>query len=84
MSFSLNTYVIATSTIAMLGTFLDFFKIDITSLSGLTNKSSVKPVSTTEQLGGAKKKQTKTMKYKSSKCKSSKCKSSKCKSFKKK
>ena len=80
MSFSLNTYVIATSTIAMLGTFLDFFKIDITSLSGLTNKSSsVKPVSTTEQLGGAKKKQTKTMKYKSSKCKSSKC-----KSFKKK
>jgi hypothetical protein len=65
MSFSLNTYVIATSTIAMLGTFFDFFKIDVTSLTGLVNKSSVKPVSTTEILGGgAKRKQTKTRKRK--------------------
>ena len=65
MSFSLNTYVIATSTIAMLGTLFDFFKIDVTSLTGLVNKSSVKPVSTTEILGGGvKRKQTKTRKSK--------------------
>ena len=65
MSFSLNTYIIATSTIAMMGTFLDFFKIDVTSLTGLVNKNSVKPVSTTEHLGGGgKRKQTKTRKRK--------------------
>ena len=65
MSFSLNTYVIATSTIAMLGTFLDFFKIDVTSLTGLVNKGGLKQVSTTETLGGgAKRKQTKTRKRK--------------------
>ena len=65
MSFSLNTYVIATSTIAMLGTFLDFFKIDVTSLTGLVNKGGLKQVSTTETLGGGgRKKQTKTRKRK--------------------
>ena len=65
MSFSLNTYVIATSTIAMLGTFLDFFKIDVTSLTGLVNKGGVKQVSPTETLGGGgRKKQTKTRKRK--------------------
>ncbi len=56
MSFSLNTYVIATSTIAMLGTFLDFFKIDVTSLTGLVNKGGLKQVSTTETLGGGRRK----------------------------
>ena len=50
MSFNLNTYVIVTSTIAMLGTFLDFFKIDVTSLTGLVNKGGVKQVSPTETL----------------------------------
>ncbi len=61
MSFSLNTYVIATSTIAMIGTFLDFFKIDVTSLTGLVNKG-VKQVSTTEQLGGGIKRKQTTLK----------------------
>jgi hypothetical protein len=55
MSFSLNTYVITTSTIAMIGTFLDFFKIDVTSLTGLVNKGGVKQVSPTETLGGGRK-----------------------------
>ena len=64
MSFSLNTYVIATSTIAMLGTFLDFFKIDVTSLTGLVNKGGPKQVSTAETLGGGRRKQTKTRKRK--------------------
>ena len=64
MSFSLNTYVIATSTIAMLGTFLDFFKIDVTSLTGLTNKGGPKQVSTAETLGGGRRKQRKTRKRK--------------------
>ena len=49
----------------MLGTFLDFFKIDVTSLTGLVNKGGLKQVSTTETLGGgAKRKQTKTRKRK--------------------
>ena len=52
MSFSLNTYVIATSTIAMLGTFLDFFEINLSTITGLVNKGGPKKVSTTETLGG--------------------------------
>jgi hypothetical protein len=65
MSFSLNTYVIATSTIAMIGTFLDFFEINLSSVSGLVNKGGPKQVSTAETLGGgAKRKQTKTRKRK--------------------
>jgi hypothetical protein len=52
MSFSLNTYVIATSTIAMLGTFLDFFEINLSTITGMVNKGGVKQVSTTETLGG--------------------------------
>jgi hypothetical protein len=62
MSFSLNTYVIATSTIAMIGTFLDFFEINLRTLTGIVNKGA-KQVPTTEQLGGGgKRKQTKTRK----------------------
>ena len=65
MSFSLNTYVIATSTIAMLGTFLDFFEINLSTITGLVNKGGPNKVSTTETLGGgAKRKQTKTRKRK--------------------
>ena len=61
MSFSLNTYIIATSTIAMLGTFLDFFEINLRTLTGIVNKGGPKQVSTTEQLGGGgKRKPTKT------------------------
>jgi hypothetical protein len=64
MSFSLNTYIIVTSTIAMMGTFLDFFKIDLNTFSGLVNKDA-KQVSTTEHLGGGgRKKQSKTRKRK--------------------
>jgi hypothetical protein len=64
MSFSLNTYVIATSTIAMIGTFLDFFEINLSSVSGLVNKGGPNKVSNTETLGGGRRKQTKTRKRK--------------------
>jgi hypothetical protein len=55
MSFSLNTYIIATSTIAMMGTFLDFFEINLSTITGLVNKGA-KPVSTVEHLGGGRRK----------------------------
>jgi hypothetical protein len=61
MSFSLNTYVIATSTIAMIGTFLEFFKIDVGTITGLVNKGA-KPVSTTEHLGGGGRRKQTTIK----------------------
>jgi len=64
MSFSLNTYILATSTIAMLGTFLDFFEINLRTISGLVNKGGPKQVSSNVTLRGGRKKQTKTRKYK--------------------
>lgn len=56
MSFSLNTYIIATSTIAMMGTFLDFFEINLSTITGLVNKGGVKQVSSVEHLGGGRRK----------------------------
>ena len=68
MSFSLNTYVIATSTIAMIGTFLDFFEINLRTITGLVNKGGPNKVSTTETLGvGGRKSKRRKYRKKSSK-----------------